>query len=1321
MATLVLQAAGSALGSSIGGPLLAAVGQAAGGLIGGMIDQRLFGGGGPRRHVEGPRLKQLDGITATEGAPIPRIYGRVRLGGQVIWATRFEEQVETTRSGKSGGKAASPRQPATTTTTYSYFANLAVALCDGPIAFVRRVWADGKLMDLSGIAMRVYRGDSTQQPDPLILARQGQAPAYRGTAYVVFERLPLTQFGNRLPQLSFEVVRPVGELAGIIRGVDLIPGATEFGYHTKLISRVTGVGQSAPENRNQLTHPTDLEASLDALETLMPAARSVALVASWFGTDLRAGHCRIEPAVDIAQKVTSSGLVDPLQPFVAGPDDWSVAGRTRHTARLVSEVNGRAAYGGTPSDASVLAAIAELKARGLNVVFYPFVMMDVPAGNTLADPWTGAASQPAFPWRGRITCTPAPGRPGSPDGTAAAAAEIAGFFGTVSAADFTVSGGSITYSGPDEWSYRRLVLHSAALCKAAGGVDSFIIGSELIGLTRVRASAGVYPAVQQLKLLAAEVRSLLGASVKIGYAADWTEYGAHVLAGGAELRFPLDPLWADANIDFVGIDYYPPVADWRDGTDHLDADEWPEGPSVDYLRHRLGAGEAFDWYYASGAARNAQQRTPITDGAYGKPWVYRAKDLVGWWSNAHVERVGGSETAATGWVPQSKPIWLTEVGCPAVDKGANAPNIFPDTKSVEGGLPPYSSGARDDLIQAQFLEAVMRRFDPTLQGFVPAHNPVSPVYGGRMVDPQRIHVWAWDARPYPSFPHLASVWGDGANWATGHWLNGRIEGMPVADLIRAICRDYALPAPEIAALDSHLDGYVIDRPMSARGALEPVLGLFAVEASAGGGRVRFFGRGEAQAVEIGRDDIVPQRGGVEIQRTRAQETELPRQMVLGFADAEQQYKASSVASRRLETVSRREEASETSAVLRRAEAQRLIDIALQDAWVQRDTAEVQLRPGLIALEPGDTLSLEVEGRRRLYRLTGITDGAERRCRLRALEPGVFGLAAASNALTEWQPPKVPGPPAAVLIDLPADQGEPTGLTYLALSAEPWSGPYTVWRSTDGTSFTPVTEVGRPALLGTTTAPLPSGPLWRWDTRAALTVRLASGAFAAGGDAAALATEAPVAVQGADGTWEILSFAQAELIGPGEWRLTRLIRGLAGSEAAASRSLPTGCPVVVLDAALTPIFAGVAEYGAHAWFRVSAAGRDHADPGSLAFVIDAGRAALLPLAPVHPTARRTTGGIALDWIRRTRRGGDSWDLAEVPLNEDAEAYQVDILDGATVKRQLRTGAQGVIYSSADEIADFGSPRTILTLRIAQIGSATGAGHALTHSVPVAPAV
>ena len=106
----------------------------------------------------------------------------------------------------------------------------------------------------------------------------------------------------------------------------------------------------------------------------------------------------------------------------------------------------------------------------------------------------------------------------------------------------------------------------------AGGVEAFCIGSEMRALTQIRDARQGYPAVRALCELAEEVRAILGPDAKIGYAADWSEYFGHQPNDGSgDVIFHLDPLWANPAIDFVGIDNYMPLSDWRDGAEHLDA------------------------------------------------------------------------------------------------------------------------------------------------------------------------------------------------------------------------------------------------------------------------------------------------------------------------------------------------------------------------------------------------------------------------------------------------------------------------------------------------------------------------------------------------------------------------------------------------------------------------------------------------------------------------------------------------------------------------------------------------------------------------------
>ena len=90
MAALVLSTAGAAAGTAVFGPAGAIAGRLVGAIAGNAIDHALFANRGEVSR-DGPRLADLEVMASTAGAPIPRIYGRARLAGQVIWATNLEE------------------------------------------------------------------------------------------------------------------------------------------------------------------------------------------------------------------------------------------------------------------------------------------------------------------------------------------------------------------------------------------------------------------------------------------------------------------------------------------------------------------------------------------------------------------------------------------------------------------------------------------------------------------------------------------------------------------------------------------------------------------------------------------------------------------------------------------------------------------------------------------------------------------------------------------------------------------------------------------------------------------------------------------------------------------------------------------------------------------------------------------------------------------------------------------------------------------------------------------------------------------------------
>ncbi|MGN7292373.1 baseplate multidomain protein megatron [Rhizobium sp. SAFR-030] len=1304
MAVLLLTAAASALtagASAFVQIAAAAVATAAGGYI----DNLLFG---PKlEDQQGPRLDSLQVQASTEGAPIPEIAGRVRIAGQIIWATNFKEVATTEKQGGKGGGGGSVK-----TTTYAYFANFAVGLCEGPIDRIGRIWADGKPLSLAGITMRVYRGTAGQPPDPLIegVEGSGNAPAYRGTAYVVFDNLALEKFGNRLPQLTFEVFRRVSSSDGdsietMVRAVTMIPGAGERAYDTKVQKRNLGGGSTTPENDSAGRSTSDWSVALDDLKASLPNVETVFLVVGWFGDDLRCGACTIRPKVEVADKVTT-------------PNSWLVHGVARSGAAVISLNTGRPSYGGTPSDDTVVRAIRDLKARGYAVVFYPFVFMDVPAGNALPNPY-GGTGQPAYPWRGRITCHPAAGQPGTVDKTATAGTQIASFFGACLPSHVSVSVNASTdavatsYSGPAEWSFRRFIFHYARLCAAvnaidAGAVDAFLIGSEMRALVAVRDSTTNFPAVARLKTLAADVKGIVGGGVKVSYAADWSDYnGFRPIDGSNDVFFHLDPLWADSNIDFVGIDWYAPLADWRDGSGHLDRQAG--APSIydrAYLQSNIEGGEFFDWFYASDAARNAQTRTTITDGAYGKPWVFRSKDLRNWWLNRHYDRPGGVENGSpTAWLAEMKPIWLCELGVPSVDKGANQPNVFYDPKSAESFFPYFSKGTRDDLIQRRAIEAVIGWWE-----IAAGHNPVSSVYGERMIG--TIGVWTWDARPYPAWPGRADLWSDGDLYPLGHWLNGKVGLADLAALVAERCRRVGFPAYDVSALVGVVTGYLRDRPMSPRAEIEALASAFAFDAVETDGLIRFIPRGRNSVATLTLPELAmpDQREREEITLTRGQETELPNEVAIGFTDAIDDYKPGAVSANRLAGYSERKSDIRLALVLDQVQAQSIADRALVEAWIERETAGFALPPARIALDPGDVIDLVVNGTPRAFRLKRVTDRGVREVEAVRAEAAIYTPPLNGIAPPTLTPPPIFGAAVLCLMDLPLLRDSDDGFSpYAAASASPWGG-VVLMDSATGSDFALDTTLAVRATLGETIQPLPAGPTEYWDEGSVLEVKLYAGELAsATPDAILSGGTNSLALGTPDGDWEIVQFADAVLTGSQTYRLTKLLRGRLGTEHAIRSPLALGAPVVQLNEAVAKIDGKPAERLAAHFYRWGPPALDIADPAWQQTTFAAKATGRMPWSPVQIAGVRNGGGdLTITWVRRTRFGGVWADGVDVPLNEESERYEVDVMNGASVVRTIAVVTPTAGYTAAQQVADFGSAQSSITIRVYQLSAVVGRG-------------
>ena len=609
-----------------------------------------------------------------------------------------------------------------------------------------------------------------------------------------------------------------------LTGVHLLPATGEFTYDTLVYlgQRTTETGLSTINAYAGQAPTTDYSVSINQLQAQHPECGCVSVVCAWFFDSTNAAACHVFPS--------TTYIGGTFKQAAGAADVWRCSGLTQASAGVIpipTAASGTFLYGGTPSDSSLVRCVRDLKARGLRVVFYPFLL----------------STASGEPWRGRIGY--------SPDVSSAATSAVNAFLGGAAALQFTRDTTNLTvgYSGSSiDWTYRRMILHYANLMVVAGGVDLFVIGSELRGLETLRGPgwtpAGTtdtgghavwdYPFVAGLAQLAADVRGVFDAAgltkntttLKnlLTYSADWSSWMGfqHASANG---QWPhLDQLWASPNIDLVSFDNYLPLSDWTTRDGGLDARNWqapapaswptstpnargfgltgaPTILSSAYLQANIEGGEKFDWFYNNGTNggigddpngsglivslpegdRAAQSRQPYFAGQE----ILANKQVRWWWNNSHkaVYDTGTGFVAhgpATPWVAHSKPVIFLEYGFPACDRATNQPNLFYSPSSAESGTPYWSvwdsvSGGglaplRDDTILELALDAVHDYWQVNNQ----------TVAGVPLIAWTFCCAWNWDARPFPTFPELSNVWGDAGDWAAGNWLGAGRTALPPA-------------------------------------------------------------------------------------------------------------------------------------------------------------------------------------------------------------------------------------------------------------------------------------------------------------------------------------------------------------------------------------------------------------------------------------------------------------------------------------------------------------------------------------------------------------
>ena len=286
---------------------------------------------------------------------------------------------------------------------------------------------------------------------------------------------------------------------------------------------------------------------------------------------------------------------------------------------------------------------------------------------------------------------------------------------------------------------------------------------------------------------------------------------------------------------------------------------------------------------------------------------------------------------------------------------------------------------------------------------------------------------------------------------------------------------------------------------------------------------------------------------------------------------------------------------------------------------------------------------------------------------------------------------------------------------IAVHANPWPGGIAVFRSESEDGFEPLATLTRRAVIGALASTLWSGPVSRFDHGNSFEVSLLSGSLASVTDTALFNGANAFAIESSAGVWEVLQAGRAELVGPRRYRLSRLLRGQRGTEWAMSPMVAAGARIVELDQARElPI--GIGDLGTPWNWRIGPSSRPVSDERYEAAVFEPEGMGLRPFSPCHLIQpwkwARTPGDYTIIWIRRSRDlAADNWTTGDAPVAEESLSFAVEILDGAAVKRSLTSATTSVVYTAAQQTADWGAPLgpgAMLAVRIFQISAVVGRG-------------
>lgn len=533
----------------------------------------------------------------------------------------------------------------------------------------------------------------------------------------------------------------------------------------------------------------------------------------------------------------------------------------------------------------------------------------------------------------------------------------------------------------------------------------------------------------------------------------------------------------------------------------------------------------------------------------------------------------------------------------------------------------------------------------------------------------------------------------------------------------------------VVGITDPLRGFMVARQSPVFRAVLPLALAFDFEATEQRGQVRYVKKsrgmkGTVQLTDMGgrRPEVSPGSNGP-LEYRNVTEVVMPDQVSLTYRDPAMDYQPNTQTAFRRIGNAINKEAHELPLVMTADEVRRLADRLLFGAWSNKQGASFTVSDTWARINPGDLVGIPAFNDTLPMKIVLVTRGRNGIIEIDAVyeDPEIYNSQALGvDGPLVSQTVRNPGDTLFIAMDAPLlkDTDSPAGFYWGATgAADGWRGAQIKRSSDAGVTFSKMSDIATRNPIGTVTGTLGSGPDVVFDRTTVLTVVLTSS------ESTLESVSELLVLNGNNGAWvgpqnggvgEVIQFATATLVAPSTYELTDLLRGRLGTEHAIAGHAANDVFVLLQAGSL-----GSSEFGVNDWdkerlYKPVSFLQDELLTPSQSFINTGIRSK--PLSPVQVRGSRDTGNdLTVTWLRRSRLRTPGLGLGDAPLGETTEAYEIDILSGATVVRTVATTVETLTYTAAQQTTDGLTPGDPVDLEVYQISETRGRGFAAEATV------